>query len=58
MFQLKGAFMATCHQCGAQTEYYQLDLPTCLMCSASLKKEPEPKTTPVPNDVQLGLPHE
>jgi hypothetical protein len=52
--------MATCHQCGAQTEYHKSDLPTCLMCSASLKTDPDPEaeSKPTPNEVQLGLPHE
>jgi len=50
--------MDNCHLCGAQTEYYRIDLPTCLACSAGLTAKPKPTTLPRPmsNDVQLSFP--
>jgi len=44
--------MATCKQCGAETELYSNGVPVCLACAAASAKS---ETTA--NDVQLSLPH-
>jgi hypothetical protein len=46
--------MATCYRCGAPTQAHDIELPICSACSDALETKPKP----IPNDVQLGLPHE
>ncbi len=46
MSSLGKLLMATCHLCGAETQYYKVDLPTCPVCSAGLTVKPQP----TPND--------
>ena len=45
--------MATCKQCGAETELYSNGIPVCLACVATWGAKSEPTA----NDVQLSLPH-
>jgi hypothetical protein len=45
--------MATCKQCGAETELYSNGVPVCLACTAASAAKSESTT----NDVQLSLPH-
>jgi hypothetical protein len=46
--------MATCYRCGAPTQTSTIELPICLACLDAL----DTKSKPIPNDVQLGLPHD
>jgi hypothetical protein len=46
--------MGTCYQCGAPTQTSNIELPICLACLDAL----DTKSKPIPNDVQLGLPHD
>jgi hypothetical protein len=34
--------MEKCHRCGAETDYYNVALPTCLKCARALDAKPEP----------------
>jgi hypothetical protein len=46
--------MANCYRCGAPTQTSNIELPICVACSEALDTNPKP----IPNDVQLGLPHD
>jgi len=46
--------MENCDRCGAPRQASNIELPICLECSEALNTNPQP----IPNEVQLGLPHD
>ncbi len=49
--------MATCKRCGAETQLYSHGVPLCVACSNGLTAKAK-ASSDVPNEVNLGLPHE
>jgi hypothetical protein len=51
--------MASCYRCSAETQLYDNGMPVCLSCAdAPVPIKPNWEITLLPNDTQLGLPHD